>query len=350
MATVDQQWLEDLRRSCLDAGVADAVPADVEGLDDPVAAADPPSPAEEIEELASFRPAAGATALRTVPPDDRPAVLTDDFRDAGAEVALPARKRRRPLRPKASPEEGELKRKRAKFSEVQSQLAEKELALANLQAELSTIKSKYLKGVGARYAELDEIQARIAELHAASRPLDAAARKAARRARLQAHRSRAAVRQELDPQPRPPSATLKRLYRDVAKRIHPDLGAGPVDRALRARLMADANRAFHQRNAARLRAVVDDYECSPETVAGEGTAAELVRVIRRTARARGRLADLDGGLQQILRSDLYKLKVRVDARAEQGSDLLEEMAARVDERIARARRSLADLADEVGPL
>ena len=41
---------------------------------------------------------------------------------------------------------------------------------------------------------------------------------------------------------------------------------------------------------------------------------------------------------------------QLDKKAEQGSDLLEEMSARVGERIARARRKLAELVDEVGPL
>jgi hypothetical protein len=346
MATLEQQWLEDLRHACVES----SAPGDGVGLGDAIGSGQPPLPDEEIEGLAYSEPAEDATGLRPILGDEHPVWEAEAFRDGGREGVVLPRKRKGPLRPKAPPEEGELKRKRAKFSEFQSQLADKELSLTNLQAELSSIKARYLKGVGARYARLDEIQARIAELHAASRPLDSEMQKAARRARRQADRSRAAVEQNAAPAPPVASAALKRLYRDVAKRIHPDLGVDPVDRAVRARLMAEANRAFQHGNESRLRAVVEDYECSPETVAGEGTAAELVRIIRKTARVRSRLADIDRGLQQILRSDLYKLKVRVDAKAEQGSDLLEEMAARVDERIARARRRLADLADEVGPL
>jgi hypothetical protein len=346
MATLDQQWLEDLRRACLES----SAPHDGVGFPDATGSDQPPLPDEEIEGLVSSGPAGDATGLRPILEDERPVVEEEAFSDDGQGAVVLPRKRKGPLRPKAPPEEGELKRKRAKFSEFETQLADKELSLTNLQAELSSIKARYLKGVGARYARLDEIQAQIAELHASSRPLDAEAQKAARRARRQADRSRAAVEQSVAPPPPAASATLKRLYREVAKRIHPDLGVDPVDRTVRARLMAEANRAYQHGNENRLRAIVEDYECSPETVTGEGTAAELVRIIRKTARVRSRLADIDRGLQQILRSDLYKLKVRVDAKAEQGSDLLEEMAARVDERIARARRRLADLADEVGPL
>jgi hypothetical protein len=341
MATLDQQWLEDLQRACLEG---EAEGSGTAGDDRPAA------DVGESEVLDSPPEQAVERGLETVAEDSRPALEEEGFREeAPEEDVLPAR-RKRPLRANVSPEENELRRKRAKFSEFESQLADKELYFTNLQTELFSIKNRYLKEVGVRYAELDELQAQYAELHARSRPLDAEARKAARLARRQANRSRAAVERPVAPASPTPSPTLKRLYREVAKRIHPDLGVGAVDRTVRARLMAEANRAYQHGNESRLRAIVLDYECSPETVSGEGTAAELVRIIRKTARARRRLADLEHGAQRLLRSDLYQLKRRVDKKAEQGSDLLEEMSARVGERIARARRKLAELVDEVGPL
>lgn len=257
--------------------------------------------------------------------------------------------RKGPLRRRASPEESELKRKRAKFSELEGQLTERELLAANLQSELSSLKARYLKNVGPRYADLDELHAKIAELQARSRPLDSEAQREARRARRQAERSRSAVQQLPLPPPSPPSSALKRLYREVAKRIHPDLGAGPADRAVRAQLMARANRAFLQRSEARLREIVEDYECSPEIVSGADTASELVRIIRRTARVKRRLGDIDRSLEQLEQSELYRLKVKADEKSKLGADLLQDMARRIDERIARAKQKLEELAEEIDP-
>ena len=45
---------------------------------------------------------------------------------------------------------------------------------------------------------------------------------------------------------------MKRLYREVAKRIHPDLTSDRADRAKRQQLMAEANEAYERGDEARL--------------------------------------------------------------------------------------------------
>ena len=62
-----------------------------------------------------------------------------------------------------SPEEEELARKREELALLQAELAERELFLTNLRAELSAFEGQYLRQVGTLYAELDEWNARIAE-------------------------------------------------------------------------------------------------------------------------------------------------------------------------------------------
>ena len=105
--------------------------------------------------------------------------------DAGAGPDLPGRVQ--------SPEERELERKRAELAALEADLVERELELSTLQAELAAFETEYLRVVGRRYAELDEIRARIAEAHAARRPTDDAARAAASTARETAARSAAEV-------------------------------------------------------------------------------------------------------------------------------------------------------------
>ena len=105
---------------------------------------------------------------------------------------------------------------------------------------------------------------------------------------------------------------MKRLYREVAKRIHPDLTSDRKDRAKRQQLMAEANEAYERGDEAKLNKIFTEYEWSPDAVQGEGPGAELIRVIRRISQARGRLAEIEAELQELLRSDLHQLKVRVD--------------------------------------
>jgi hypothetical protein len=75
-------------------------------------------------------------------------------------------------------------------------------------------------------------------------------------------------------------------------------------------------------------------------VQGEGAGAELIRVIRRISQARGRLSEIEAEMQELLRSDLYQLKSRLDEAHQHGRDVLKEMIEKVEEQIAQANRRL----------
>ena len=63
-----------------------------------------------------------------------------------------------------TPEEEELKHKLEELALLEAELAEKELELATLTAELQALDSRYLRVVGRRFAQLDQLNAEIAEL------------------------------------------------------------------------------------------------------------------------------------------------------------------------------------------
>ena len=105
--------------------------------------------------------------------------------------------------------------------------------------------------------------------------------------------------------------------------------------------MADANRAYEEGDEAKLRAILAEWESSPESVEGEGTAAELVRVIRKIAQVEKRLRVIETEITQLEESDLYQLKIKVEAAENEGRDLFDEMASRVKEDIASASVRLA---------
>jgi hypothetical protein len=244
--------------------------------------------------------------------------------------------------PPAKPEDQELARKLAEQAAIEGELAERELRAANLRAELAAFERRYLHFIGARYAELDECKAQLAERLAHQQPGNERAQQAAREARARADETKSAAGEKSAQEPRAfeSSPEMKRLYREVAKRIHPDLTSDRDDRAKRQQLMADANQAYECGDEARLNKILDEYECSPESVKGDGPGAELIRVIRRLSQARGRLAEIEAETQQMLRSDLYRLKDRVGDAEKSGRDVLKEMTAKVDEQIAQARERL----------
>jgi len=240
------------------------------------------------------------------------------------------------------PEERELARKRAEQAAIEAELADRELRAASLRAELGAFERRYLHFVGLRYAELDECKAQLAERVAREQPGNERAQQSARMARAIAGETKSAVGEENAKEPRAFKASpeMKRLYRDVAKRIHPDLTSDRKDRAKRQQLMAEANKAYERGDEARLAKILAEYDCSPEVVEGEGTGAELVRAIRRVSQARGRLAEIEAELDELLRSDLYQLKSRVEEAEKGGHDVFAEMAEKVEEQIALAKQRL----------
>jgi len=237
-----------------------------------------------------------------------------------------------------SPEEEELARKREELAVLQAELADHELFLTNLRAELFAFEGRYLRQVGTLYAELDEWNAKIAELAAKDDGTEQA-QTAAAEARAQADESDSAVHGEAaKAQEFIPSAELKALYREVAKRVHPDLATGEVDRQRRDQLMAEANAAYQRGDAEALRRILEEYESSSESVRGAGIGGELDRVIRQIGQVRSRVSRIELEVATLIDSDIAKLRAKVDVARSVGRDLLAEMAAGVQGRVNVAKQ------------
>jgi hypothetical protein len=248
---------------------------------------------------------------------------------------------------KRTPEEEELLRKREELAGVRATLAERELELADLRAQLKSFEGRYLRQVGVLYAELDDLDARVAELEA-SLESSATARQRAERARKRADETHEATHGEASKAAVfEPSADLKTLFREVAKRIHPDFAKDDADRHRRTRFMAEANEAYSRGDAEALQRILDEYSESSGSVPGEGIGAELIRTIRQIAEAKKRIAAIEQELAALRASEIAKLSNDVEAAEHQGRDLLAELAATVGEQVERARREYETLAREV---
>ena len=239
---------------------------------------------------------------------------------------------------RVSPEEEELAKKRDELALLQAELGERELFLTNLRAELSAFEGRYLRQVGTLYAELDEWNAKIAERMAEEEGTEDA-RTAAEQARMRAEESSTAAHGESAAvQGFTPSPELRSLFREVAKRVHPDLATDEADRQKREQLMAEANAAYQKGNAAALKRILEEYESSPESVKGAGVAADLVRAIRQIRQVRSRLSQIELEIASLIDSDIANLRAKAEAAKAEGRELLTEMAEDVRKRIDVARR------------
>jgi predicted nucleic acid-binding Zn-ribbon protein len=227
-------------------------------------------------------------------------------------------------------------------------LAERELELIDLRSELASFEGRYLRQVGTLYAELDEWKARISELRARLDP-SATAKEQAHAAREQARQTygdahgKASETHDFTPSPE-----LKGLFREVAKRIHPDFCRDAGDLERRTRLMAEANRAYEVGDAEALRRILDEYDDSPDAVEGEGVGAELVRLIRQISQAKERIAAIEQDLAALRQSEIALLKKQAEESGKAGRDLLAELAAEVRVEISLAEREYEALCQEAG--
>jgi hypothetical protein len=248
---------------------------------------------------------------------------------------------------KLTPEEEELLRKREELASVRAALAERELELADFRTQLKSFEGRYLRQVGILYADLDDWEAKIAEIEASLRP-SATAIQRVQETRKRAEETHEATHGDASKaRDFQPSADLKGLFREAAKRIHPDFAKDEADRQLRTRLMAQVNEAYSQGDADALQRILDEFGNSPESVQGEGVGAELVRIIRQIHQAKTNIAAIEQELIKLRASEIAQLKQDAETAEQDGRDLLAELATNLRERIADVKKKHDGLAAEL---
>ena len=136
------------------------------------------------------------------------------------------------------------------------------------------------------------------------------------------------------------SDEAKRLFRQLARRIHPDLAGDEAERERRTNLMVAANDAYEQGDVAALERMLADWHASPEAVTGHGAAAELERTLRRIARVEADMRRIDEELAELEASAMGWLRRRVEKAAREGWDLLAHMVRELDRQIGEAQLEL----------
>ena len=218
---------------------------------------------------------------------------------------------------------------RIRAAALEERLAARLEEAARIQAELERFRIRYRQEVGALYEELDELEREIAEaeLGEMSRRLEEEA----------PDRASSADSSTADNAPRYTTDAVRRLFRDVARAVHPDLARDDASRGRRHSLMVEANRAYELGDEARLRAILHAWEKSPEAVLDSDPEAARLRVVRRIAQLEEELAACENDLAAMLASPLGQLKAMVDEAAGRGRDLIADNVRRLKRDIIAAR-------------
>lgn len=239
-----------------------------------------------------------------------------------------------------TPEEKELARLKAELSALVAELGEYELDLATLTFALGAFEREYIRRVGSKYAELDEIEAQIAEANAASATATDDARQAASAARTQANKSKEEVN-EAKPKSGEkefaPSARLKAMYRLLASKAHPDLAENEEERRSRTEFLKAVNVAYQEQDLERLQELTHEWELRPEAITGDDIGAQLVRLIRNLDLTRIRIAATLREIDGIKASEINTLYLKAKELKLEKRDLLAELALDLEQKIRNLR-------------
>jgi hypothetical protein len=221
---------------------------------------------------------------------------------------------------------------RARAAELEARLGERIAEVARAKSDLDAFEIDYRKRVGILHEQLDKLELQIteAELGELSKRLEGGA----------GGRSQPPPATRAEPPSRFTSDAARKLFRDVAKAIHPDLAGDESARDRRHALMVEANRAYALGDEDQLRSILDAWERSPDAVQGSDRAAMRLRLVRRIAQIEERLVLLERDLAVLKDSPLGKLKAMVDDAAADGKDLVRDMVGRLKRDILVATNRL----------
>jgi chromosome segregation ATPase len=135
---------------------------------------------------------------------------------------------------------------------------------------------------------------------------------------------------------------LKRIYRQLARRYHPDLASDEADRSYRTEKMAALNEAYAARSLAEI-AALHDVRSTDES-SQQQTEAQMADVLdKELTRVRRRLFQVQNEKENLHNRPTVRLSVDVKLARRQGRDLLGEMSRDLRYRV----RELAAERDEL---
>lgn len=227
----------------------------------------------------------------------------------------------------------ELTSLQATLADLDAALAARTNDLARARVDLDSFRIRYRQEVGRLHEELDELLEAIAE---------AELQELSRRLKEEgaSNAPTAAGQPAAESAPRFTSDAIRKLFREVAKTIHPDLASDAQARDRRHSLMVEANRAYALGDLERLHRILAAWEGSPEAVQGDGLDAMRERLVRRITQVQSELAACDEQMTALSDTPLGRLKVMVDDASAKGKDLVADMVRRLKRDIMAARNRL----------
>jgi predicted nucleic acid-binding Zn-ribbon protein len=249
--------------------------------------------------------------------------------------------------------EEQLAHLRQQIEAAEAELVNREAELVDLRVELSAFRLEYDTRVGRKVAELEEIEAeikrcqqRISQYRQWGPGGLPQTRTGAAYVPVEEQYRRTWQQPEEPPSPPPPEpvdaateAQIKKLYRQLCRRFHPDLTQDAAERAWRTEMMTAVNAAYAARSLVELQALAEKPDRSPS--AETGTDEQCLAALRdRLQQIQRRFREVKQEIRELTNSPTMQMNLDVKFAQRQRRDLLAEMAADVEKDLARKRVEL----------
>ncbi len=245
-----------------------------------------------------------------------------------------------------SPQAEQLQAKRRELAERRRQIVDKELELSTAKSALHLFERRYQNVVGPMYAKLDRVKAQVLGLAANFYPNAENFQEEAKAAHEHAdefEQEKSAETKKPDKEFNPPEI-LKKLFRRVAKKIHPDLASSTTERERRHDLMAKLNQAYDQLDEEAIRTILMEWEAQAPLEETLELGEQLLRTVNQMAQVRKRLREILAELEGLTLTEMFQLQHNIESAELEGRDLLQEIADDIEEKIKNTKTRIRDMA------
>ncbi len=234
----------------------------------------------------------------------------------------------------------------AELDDLLPELVEAEAELAERHAAIHAFEFRLRTAVNHLTHKLDELDAAIRELRRKLRwqgdtSFDMADDDAAAWAWGQGATEEGAYRYRETPTSARPAqdadtrAKLKRLYRQLARRFHPDTAVDTADRAYRTQMMMAINAAYAAGDLEKLRELAEAPDAAAPIDYREGDRLLAESLLREVTRVKHRLAEIQQELGRLEKHDSAKMMNQMAKTEANGRDYFTEIEDQIRELIGQ---------------
>ena len=258
-----------------------------------------------------------------------------------------------------SPEEKELNKKKAILEDLKRVLFDHEIELATINAELRAFETEYFSRVGKYIIQQEELIQGIKNIldnqklkekfsnkqNGESVSSDNNENQQNNFFREESEESFQNVdnEEEVGSFKSVASEDLKELFREIAKKVHPDLAEDEDDRKRREDLMKEANIAFTRGDIERLKLIYNEMLPSIEETPEQSIGNQLIIIIRMIDNIENRIQVITEEINLLKFQDLYQLMETVKHAYDKGIDLLSRMKLKIVKDIQEINDRLTDI-------